>query len=78
MGLGGRFKGPQQVQSITPNVFQLSEASINSYDISFMYKLPRYNWNIVENDIKHHNHNHQFHQDKKYEEVLAIWRYFYF
>ena len=39
------------------NVFQLSETSINSYDISFMYKLPWYNCNIVECGIKHHQPN---------------------
>jgi hypothetical protein len=30
------------------NVFQLSETNINSYDISFMYKRPWYNCNIVD------------------------------
>jgi hypothetical protein len=42
------------------DVFQSSETSFNSYDISFMYKLPRYNCNIVECGIKHHKPNPLF------------------
>jgi hypothetical protein len=38
----------------------VSEANINSYDISFMYKLPWYNCNIVECGIKHHKPNPLF------------------
>jgi hypothetical protein len=48
------------LSSIFSNVFQLSETSINSYDISFMYKLPWYNCNIVECGIKHHQPNPVF------------------
>jgi hypothetical protein len=36
------------LSSIFSNVFQLSETSINNYEISFMYKLLWYNCNIVE------------------------------
>jgi hypothetical protein len=48
------------LKRVLGNVFQLSETSINNYDISFMYKLPWYNWNIVECGIKHHNSNPLF------------------
>jgi archaellum biogenesis protein FlaJ (TadC family) len=42
------FHSSTYLSSIFSNVFQLSETSINSYDISFMYKLPWYSCNIVE------------------------------
>ena len=48
------------LSSIFFKVFQLSETSINSYDISVMYKLPWYNCNIVECGIKHHKPNPLF------------------
>jgi hypothetical protein len=60
------------LSSIFFNVFQLSETSINSYDISFMYKLPRYSCNIVECGIKHHQPNLLF--TKTY---LPIYLHFY-
>jgi hypothetical protein len=48
------------LSSIFSNVFQLSETSITSYDISSMYKRPWYNCNIVECGIKHHQPNPLF------------------
>ena len=48
------------LKRVLGNVFQLSETSINSYDISFMYKLPCYTCNIVECGIKHHQPNFLF------------------
>ena len=59
---------------IFSNVFQLSETSINSYDISFMYKLPRYSWNIVESSVKHHKSNPLFTKTYTY---LPIYLHFY-
>jgi hypothetical protein len=56
------------------NAFQLSETSINSYDISFMYKLPWYNCNIVECGIIHHQLNLLF---TKIYTYLPIYLHFY-
>jgi hypothetical protein len=77
------------LSSIFSNVFQLSETSFNSYDISFMYKLPRYNWNIVESGIKHHKPNplftktytyppiylHVYQNYKKFQFLLVIFQF---
>ena len=62
------------LSSIFSNVFQVSETSINSYDISFMYKLPWYNCNIVECGIKHHQPNLLFRKTYTY---LPIYLHFY-
>jgi hypothetical protein len=64
------------LSSIFSNVNQLSEleTSINSYHISFMYKLPRYNCNIVECGIKHHRPNPLFTKTYTY---LPIYLHFY-
>jgi hypothetical protein len=56
------------------NVFQLSETSINSYDISLMYKLPWYNCNIVKCGIKHNQPNILFTKTYTY---LPIYLHFY-
>jgi hypothetical protein len=61
-------------------VFQLSETSINSYDISFMYKLPWYNCHIVECGIKHHTSHPLFTKAYTYLPIylhfyLCIWTY---
>jgi hypothetical protein len=56
------------------NVFQLSETNINSYVISFMYKRPWYNCNIVECGIKHQQPNLLFTKTYTY---LPIYLHFY-
>jgi hypothetical protein len=64
------------LKRVLGNVFQLSETSINSYDISFMYKLPWCNCIIVECGIKHHQPNLLF--TKKYTYMyLPIYLHFY-
>jgi hypothetical protein len=62
------------LSSIFSNVFQLSETNINSYVISFMYKLPWYNCNILECSIKHHKLNPLFAKTYNY---LSIYLHFY-
>jgi hypothetical protein len=51
-----------------------TETSINSFDISFMYILPRYNCNIVECGIKHHKPNPLITKTYTY---LSIYLHFY-
>ena len=62
------------LKMVLGKVFQLSETSINSYDISFMYKLPWYNCNIVECGIEHHTSNPLFTKAYTY---LPIYLHFY-
>jgi hypothetical protein len=62
------------LSSIFSNVFQLSETSINSYDIPFMYKRPWYNCNIVDCGIKHHQPNPLFTKTYTY---LPMYLHFY-
>jgi hypothetical protein len=68
------FHSSTYLSAIFSNVFQLSETSINSYDISFMYKRPWYNCNIVECDIKHHQPNPLFTRIYTY---IPIYLHFY-
>ena len=62
------------LKRVLGNVFQLSETSINSYDISFMYKLLWYSCNIVECGNKHHKPNPLFTKTYTY---LPIYLHFY-
>ena len=62
------------LKMVLGKVFQLSETSINSYDISFMYRLPWYNCHVVECGIKHHTSNPLFTKAYTY---LPIYLHFY-
>ena len=64
------------LKMVLGKVFQLSETSINSYDISFMYKLPWYNCHIVECGIKHHTSNPLFTKTYTYLHFYQNYRFY--